>query len=263
MKKRIFIIVIAALLISLLTLPAYAALTRTVTVELVGTGGTRLGDFTVRLWRVADADFQPGAAFLTAVDWDAVDIENVLENSVANRETAALLLTRATAGTGIAPLETRISGADGIIRFINMEGGVYLVTAVDNRNPARFIFTPFVFWVSNEGEFDLTAAPKGSAPDEPPPRDPPPRRPPPPRVPPPPPPADPPPDDYVVEDPELPYDDYDPPEEYEVPEEEVPLDEYPPGDLPQTGALRWPIPILAGTGGIMLTTGAILNRKRD
>jgi hypothetical protein len=48
----------------------------------------------------------------------------------------------------------------------------------------------------------------------------------------------------------------------DIEDEEAPLAEMPLDNLPQTGQLRWPVPILVFSGAMLLIIGWILNRKR-
>ena len=52
-------------------------------------------------------------------------------------------------------------------------------------------------------------------------------------------------------------DDTDEPDDSEAPVEEEPI---PGGNLPQTGVLWWPVPLLAACGVILLSAGVALNK---
>ena len=56
-----------------------------------------------------------------------------------------------------------------------------------------------------------------------------------------------------------------PPDEPDIPDEPPPLGPGEPGEptLPQTGALWWPVPLLAAAGLLLLTAGLLLKRRED
>ena len=53
------------------------------------------------------------------------------------------------------------------------------------------------------------------------------------------------------------------PEQPGEPETDLPEPEVPGGSLPQTGQLRWPVPVLSGVGAALICAGYFLQRKRS
>jgi len=224
--------------------------------------GNPVSDLKVSIWLAADSRLRPAGGFEDAdVDWAEVNFD--LEHS--NRELAEYLFEY-VAQNDIAPFESIDTGNDGVALFTELEG-VYLVVTVDNRNPVQYEFAHFVVSVPLTGSSDVTAAPKGGVIDRggggdggggtPP-------------------------------DTSTSTDDYSPPDRpnlvpdgdgyIELDEDGTPLGRWEPaddgedefwifeemvplGELPQTGVLRWPVPVLSLSGLLFIALGAIMNRR--
>ena len=142
-------------------------------------------------------------------------------------------------------VETVTTNEEGVAKFENLDVGVYL--AVQSTS-SRYTFNPVLMYLpfTNEAgvawEFAVTANPKvsysggGGGGNTPPP---------PIIIPPDEPPLSPPPD-------------FPPDEPYEeIPDEEPPL-----AELPQTGLLQWPIPVMAMAGLLLMALGLLSEQKR-
>ena len=224
-----------------------------------------LANFEVRVWRVADVGHlldpaAPIAPFAGAAvaDWGA-DITNT---AAENRDMAAALL--AYVNQNNIPYTHRVAatGANGRAVFSDLPFGLYLVALRDNNSPVRYNFQPFMarvpFAQITQGLLfevrDVVAIPKGTPVTPPPggngytnggngggytngggfvPQTPPFRHG----------------GGVQIGDGEVPFAYMDP--EYELDEDPVPL-----ADLPQTGALRWPAPLLSMCGLSLVTLGA-------
>jgi len=252
----------------------YAADGGSLSVVLKNSAGNTFDGFKVSIWFVADSFLEAADGFGPAgVDWGKVDFGLEADNSKI-----AAALFKYVKQTGLQPKDREETGADGTARFTGLEDGIYLVTAVDGRNPAGYMFTHFIVPIPYNGQSNVIAAPKGCKPNKP-------EKPGGPDEP------------GEPEDPEKP-DPPQKPEEPDIPDEpgtperppmpEVPLnddgtptgewhwdedegkwifDEYPPlTDLPQTGVLQWPIPLLFMFGFMLISLGSFIKgdgRKRN
>ena len=246
MKKRLIsitCIVLCAVLMS--TTAAFADTGLTVELRY---GNVNFAGFTVSIWRVADLDLIATPAFAGAgIDWGKVLVDPEKDDGEANKATANTLYRFMTRNT-IAPTNTVTADADGNAKFNSLEEGVYLVTTTDYRTRAQYVFTHFIILVM--GEEDIIAIPKaeyvppgggggggrrppgGGGGDDP---------------------------GTDIPDPRPPLDPNGPPVTppvVDIPEPPPPLD-----DLPQTGVLRWPVPVLAIFGFLLIMVGVLINRR--
>lgn len=189
---------------------------------------------------------------------------------------------------------TKTTGADGTASFENLESGLYLVAQTGSVN-RYYDISPFLLSAPmSDGTgwlYKIAAAPKTSpTPYQPPPPTPPEPTPtePPEETPTEPPeptetpgstetpeptetpvPGPTPDDGLILEPPPVPLDENGVPLgewRWDPDLEEWILDEFPPlGDLnlPQTGQLRWPVPVMAGAGVTLFVSGWAVKRKRD
>jgi hypothetical protein len=215
----------------------------------------------------------------------ATALSAYLEDLTTENNLAAAVLLRDFAAThNIAGTATRTTGENGVASFGDLEAALYLVAQTGSVG-GYYDLNPFLLSVpmgnadGTDWEYNIMSAPKTqivprpSGPYYPPTVDPPPVDPPPVD----PPPVDPPPEDPppVVNPPSSGPGDP-PPMIFD--EDGVPLgewrydpelgewvfDEFPPlADLPQTGQLRWPIPVLALSGMILFVLGWATYRKKD
>jgi len=150
----------------------------------------------------------------------------------------------------IMPEYTAITTTEGTARFDDLTEGLYLVSIRDKINPPRYIFTPFVVPYPYNGNYFVTAVPKGVLPV------------------------------HIIEPEPVPLTEPEPvplsePEPVLLPEpepasepapenpyKEIPGPKVPKTDLPHTGQLRWPIPCLALSGVFLIISGCALRQKR-
>jgi hypothetical protein len=215
---------------------------------------------------------------------DAAGVAEYLDDLTTENNLAAATVLRAFAlSNNIAGTATRATDSNGAASFGDLEAALYLVAQTGSVS-GYYDLNPFLLSVpmgNAEGtgwEYDIVSAPKTQIVPRPsgpyyPPTDPPPEDPPPVVTPPeetPPeetPPEETPPSSGPGEPPPMIFD-----------EEGVPLgewrydpelgewifDEFPPlAALPQTGQLRWPIPVLSLSGMMLFILGWVMRRKRD
>ena len=241
MKKRLLSILFITLSMTLSQwAPAFAA-AGSLTVELKNEStGAVFGDFTVNVWHVADNSLKPTDGFKNAnIDWD-------MDFSLkANNSQLAADIYRYINRQNIEPTYSKVTGSDGIAYFDGLDG-IYFVTAADNRSSARFTFTNFIAPVPFNGNSAVVAAPKGKGPSPGPgpgPGPSPNRRPPTPGTP--------------IGDNDVPRTNPDTPPTV-LDEPPVPL-----ADLPQTGVLRWPVPVLGIAGLFAIAAGLRIIRREN
>lgn len=281
MSKRITIYIIAVICVVLL--PA-KAITAGITggrgqlnVKLEYNGATVSG-VAVSICRVATIEADGGGAAysliapfdLTGTGYGPESMNSTDMTAASNQRLADIFSRQVNAGV------TRwgsVTDARGIASFSELVSGMYLITQ-DNSGAVGYSFAPLLvpvpYQTADGWSYDVTAQPKGE-------RTPPPVTPPPPTPPappptttpplttsPPPPPTTPPPPP-VETTPESPTDsdipEDGPPREYFPPNEPPPDDSPPAPDLPQTGAPRWPVPVLSGSGIISMAIGICICRK--
>lgn len=263
---------------------AHAAPSGSLQVELKSEStGAAFGDFTVRVWLIADGELAPTAGFIDAqIDWN-MDLSLSADNSQMATNLAKYIETNS-----IPALYEEVSDVGGKALFTGLEG-IYFVAALDNRNPARYRFTDFIVPIPFNGRDTVVAAPKGEAPAKPEGQERQEKPKPPPPVPPEPPaPLHPEPPAPLHPEPPTPPPPHIPGGQTLVPgddgkliqhdEDGVPLGEwtydddlgewvfnkYPPlADFPQTSALYWPVPVLAFTGMLAIAFGLKLMRKEE
>lgn len=144
--------------------------------------------------------------------------------------------------------QTQKTGKDGVVTFEEVPVGVYLVVQT-SRHEDYYNITPFLLYLpftdtdeNGHGiawEYDVEAGPKVSARpsgggEEPTPPG------------------------QEILDPDVPTDPGMVPEE---PGEEIPDPDVPLAQLPQTGMLQWPVPVLALVGILLFSTGWMMDQK--
>ena len=286
MSKRITIYIIAVICVVLL--PA-KAITAGITggrgqlnVKLEYNGATVSG-VAVSICRVATIEADGGGAAysliapfdLTGTGYGPESMNSTDMTAASNQRLADIFSRQVNAGV------TRwgsVTDARGIASFSELVSGMYLITQ-DNSGAVGYSFAPLLvpvpYQTADGWSYDVTAQPKGErtpppvtpppvTPPAPPPPAPPPTTTPPLTTSPPPPPTTPPPPP-VETTPESPTDsdipEDGPPREYFPPNEPPPDDSPPAPDLPQTGAPRWPVPVLSGSGIISMAIGICICRK--
>lgn len=276
-KRRISIIFITLCMVLMQVAVTYAGATGSLQVELRSESAAAFKDFTVQVWRIADnsATPTPTAEFSGAkVDWN-IDFSLTADNSKLTEDLYKYIVKH-----DIAPIYEQVSDASGNTSFTGLNG-IYLVAAQDSKDPARYIFTHFIVPVPYGGNGNIVAAPKGVAPPKPKNDHEHEHQEPTPKPEPPTPPTPPKPDGQTDESsqptpPSRPHlvpsdngyveldDNGVPLGEWHYDNGEWVFDEYPPlSDLPQTGVLYWPVPVLAIGGGLAIALGLALMRKRE
>jgi len=240
--------------------------------------GATVSGVAVSICRVATIEADGGGAAysliapfdLTGTGYGPESMNSTDMTAASNQRLADIFSRQVNAGV------TRwgsVTDARGIASFSELVSGMYLITQ-DNSGAVGYSFAPLLvpvpYQTADGWSYDVTAQPKGE-------RTPPPVTPPPPTPPappptttpplttsPPPPPTTPPPPP-VETTPESPTDsdipEDGPPREYFPPNEPPPDDSPPAPDLPQTGAPRWPVPVLSGSGIISMAIGICICRK--
>ena len=205
--------------------------------------GSGIPGLQVQLWRVGTGKVQDGQLvfeLLPLLQSAGLELNGL--NSAQNTQTAAMLLEFCDA-QGILPTDVleKNTDASGTVLFEDLPVGVYLVRSSAS-NSYRAI-TPYLLQLpaqNDEGtawDFDIQGEPKveaqpgggGGGGDDPPPDDPPPDAPP----------------------SEEPY-----PDSPSIPP--VPPDP----QLPQTGLLQWPVPLLTA-GGLLLIVAGVRKKQKD
>lgn len=151
------------------------------------------------------------------------------------------------------PTWTEKTNEAGVATFENLPVGVYLVVSGETANYKAIV--PFLLqlpYTNADGDgwvLDVVSQPKVEGRPYYPPYNPP---------------SDPPEEEIPEEDPPTTNPPEYPPEyptEY-PPEEEIPDEEPPLAELPQTGLLQWPIPVMAAAGLALMAIGAASERKQ-
>lgn len=184
-----------------------------------------LSEVTLSLYRVADVD-EHGRFALTEEWAESGAAVNDLERASQWSASAAALADWAQAHD-LPPVKTGTTAADGTTRFTALTAGLYLVTGETlERDGMAYSCAPYLVSLpALEGDswnYSVRSVPKLSG-------------------------------TAVPTQPEQPE-----------PEQPAPSEHPTPGDatLPQTGQLRWPIPVLAVGGMVMLALGLWLNRQK-
>ncbi len=202
----------------------------------------------VTLYRVATGRVENNNLYYDVVDaLGPVELNGLNAEETAKATTALVDKIKSMQPDERDPfiVETVATNEEGVAKFEDLSVGVYL--AVQSSN-SRYTFSPVLMYLpfTNDAgtawDFAVTANPKvsyrgggGGGPTPPPPI----------IIPPDEPPLSPPPD-------------FPPDEPYEeIPDEEPPL-----AELPQTGLLQWPIPIMAAAGLLMIALGLMSEQKR-
>jgi len=240
MRKRSIIVLIAVLcMITAQFTAVYADATGKLTVELGynGVSSSRFDGFIVNIWQVTDNNLVAKPDFTAlSIDWRNVNVDPVTDDGEANKKIAADVYARVVSRS-VPPTAQGIAGTDGKAHFTGLEAGVYLVAARDYSSSPRYVFSQFVVMVSEDGEavtipksesrIVVSGDPRTVEPS------------------------------VTVGSPEVPLVEQPP----EGPPVIIPDDDTPLTELPQTGVLRWPIPVLAVTGILLIAIGCLINRR--
>ena len=257
-KLNILRLLLPVLLLSVLCCPALAAdpvnvdASCAVTVDAVY-GTLPLAGTELKLHRVAEVDAAGQYTLLPDFAGSGVQVNGL----TLSRHWAAAAgdLAAWVKDNGLAPLAVKTTSAAGRARFTRLSTGLYLLEgAAVAVNGRTYTASPVLLSVPLLGEngawyYDVAAYPKferDSSDDDPDA----PVTPPGPTAP-----TDPT-DPTVPTDPTGPTDPTDPgtPGEPDKPADRS-------DDLPQTGQLKWPVPVLAGAGALLLLAGALLKRR--
>ena len=245
---------LAILLTTLLALCAPAlAVAPTGSLTLTASYGTTpLVGAPFKLYLVAEPDTASGFALCGEFAGSSVDLSDL--STAGKLAQAALDLERWAGEKEIAPLAQQNTDSSGSVSFTSLAQGLYLVGGVTHQQGShRYQSAPCLIslpsWDGSTGvwELNVTAFPKfersGTSGGDPTPT---------PTEPDTPPPTEP--------DTPTPPDPVEPPDTPPTP----PTPPVGPEKLPQTGQLKWPVPVLAALGMLLLLAGSILmRRERD
>lgn len=244
---------LAILLTTLLALCAPAlAVAPTGSLTLTASYGTTpLVGAPFKLYLVAEPDTASGFALCGEFAGSSVDLSDL--STAGKLAQAALDLERWAGEKEIAPLVQQNTDSSGSVSFTSLAQGLYLVGGVTHQQGGhRYQSAPCLIslpsWDGSTGvwELNVTAFPKfersGTSGGDPTP-----------------PPTEP--DTPIPPDPgDQPVDPVKPPDTPPTP----PTPPVGPEKLPQTGQLKWPVPVLAALGMLLLLAGSILmRRERD
>lgn len=244
---------LAILLTTLLVLCAPAlAVAPTGSLTLTASYGTTpLVGAPFKLYLVAEHDEASDFALCGEFAGSSVDLSDL--STAGKLAQAALDLERWAGEKEIAPLAQQNTDSSGSVSFTSLAQGLYLVGGVthqqgDHRYQSAPCLISLPSWDGSTGvwELNVTAFPKfersGTSGGDPTP-----------------PPTEP--DTPIPPDPEdQPVDPVKPPDTPPTP----PTPPVGPEKLPQTGQLKWPVPVLAALGMLLLLAGSILmRRERD
>lgn len=261
-KLNILPLLGAALLLFSLCCPALAAgsvdvgASCAITVDAVY-GTLPLPGAELKLHRVAEVD--PAGQYTLLPDFSGSGVQ--VNGLTLSRQWAAAAADLAAwvRDSSPAPLAVRTTDSAGRARFTRLSTGPYLLEGTSvTVNGRTYTASPVLLSAPLLGEngtwyYDVTTCPKfergssGGDPDTP---------------------VEPP-DPVDPTDPVAPPDPVDPPGPVDPTDPTDPIDPEKPDkpsstddDLPQTGQLKWPVPVLAGAGVLLLAAGALL-KKRD
>ena len=245
---------LAILLTTLLALCAPAlAVAPTGSLTLTASyGATPLVGAPFKLYLVAEHDEASGFALCGEFAGSSVDLSDL--STAGKLAQAALDLERWAGEKEIAPLAQQNTDSSGSVSFTSLAQGLYLVGGVTHQQGAhRYQSAPCLIslpsWDGSTGvwELNVTAFPKfersGTSGGDPTPT-----------------PTEP--DTPTPTEPDTPT----PPDPVEPPDTPPtpPTPPVGPEKLPQTGQLKWPVPVLAALGMLLLLAGSILmRRERD
>lgn len=244
---------LAILLTTLLVLCAPAlAVAPTGSLTLTASYGTTpLVGAPFKLYLVAEPDTASGFALCGEFAGSSVDLSDL--STAGKLAQAALDLERWAGEKEIAPLAQQNTDSSGSVSFTSLAQGLYLVGGVTHQQGGhRYQSAPCLIslpsWDGSTGvwELNVTAFPKfersGTSGGDPTP-----------------PPTEP--DTPIPPDPgDQPVNPVKPPDTPPTP----PTPPVGPEKLPQTGQLKWPVPVLAALGMLLLLAGSILmRRERD
>ena len=241
---------LAILLTTLLALCAPAlAVAPTGSLTLTASYGTTpLVGAPFKLYLVAEHDEASDFALCGEFAGSSVDLSDL--STAGKLAQAALDLERWAGEKEIAPLAQQNTDSSGSVSFTSLAQGLYLVGGVTHQQGGhRYQSAPCLIslpsWDGSTGvwELNVTAFPKferrGTSGGDPTP-----------------PPTEP--DTPIPPDPEdQPVDPVKPPDTPPTP----PTPPAGPEKLPQTGQLKWPVPVLAALGMLLLLAGSILMRR--
>ena len=187
------------------------------------------------------------------VELNGLTAEENIANAAALK--AAIEKLQNTQTGDVVPTWSDKTNDEGVVTFTGLPVGVYLVvqtsrSSVYNSITSFLMYLPMTNEDGTAWEFAEMASPKlqrsssggdggGKEPELPP---------------------------EVLPDPEVPLGPVEPvepeePEEPEEPGEEIPDPEVPLAQLPQTGMLQWPVPVLALVGILLFSTGWMMDQK--
>ena len=190
------------------------------------------------------------------VELNGLTAEENIANAAALK--AAIEKLQNTQTGDVVPTWSDKTNDEGVVTFTGLRVGVYLVvqtsrSSVYNSITSFLMYLPMTNEDGTAWEFAEMASPKlqrsssggdggGKEPELPP---------------------------EVLPDPEVPLGPVEPvepvepeePEEPEEPGEEIPDPEVPLAQLPQTGMLQWPVPVLALVGILLFSTGWMMDQK--
>ena len=282
--KRIFaVIIVLALCITTFVTPASAyslpdlSKKCAITIEM-RYGSSAIRNMRITIYRVADAEIAGGASlkFPLTSDFSGSGINFADMDSGSKNLEFSNTLKRYISDHNIlgTPDSTNSSGK---VTFSDLSAGMYLV--VPTSVSGYYTPSPYLIMLPQTDAdgiwlYSIAARPKTEIspvppppPVDPPPRDPPPRDPPPrdpPTTTPPPPTTSTPPPTTSIP-PRGSYEEILPEkvpmgneELWTIDPEEIPTG---PGDLPQTGVLRWPIPVLSISGLLLFSFGWVMTGK--
>ena len=181
------------------------------------------------------------------VELNGLTAEENIANAAALK--AAIEKLQNTQTGDVVPTWSDKTNDEGVVTFTGLPVGVYLVvqtsrSSVYNSITSFLMYLPMTNEDGTAWEFAEMASPKlqrsssggdggGGEPQLPP---------------------------VVVPDPDVPLGPVEP-EEPEEPGEEIPDPEVPLAQLPQTGMLQWPVPVLALAGLVLFSTGWMMDQK--
>ncbi|MCD7823709.1 MAG: hypothetical protein LUG86_06835 [Oscillospiraceae bacterium] len=236
MKKMKFLSVILAVAVAVsMCMTCVYAVTGSITVT-VKYGDTIITDGVFTIYRVTDSRYNFTSDF-EGFGFDITDLED---------STLPWLLWQWAIQTGVSGSQSLAVGSDGTVTFSGLEMGIYLV--VPSTNPVGYDVEPSLVSIPSNGEYDVTLITKietiTTPTDDP---------------------GRPIPTPTTTTEPDVEIEDEDDPEERGESEDEVDLgDEDEPEaeeeTLPKTGQLNYPIPIMAGAGGVCIAVGFILTK---
>ena len=275
MIKRIFSVVITIILMLMMAVSASAVIDPgvtdgSITVDLV----SKYNNIAVMLYRVADVEYVNGKFVFTLTEAfkNVANVDFVINDAGEHQRQAGVL--EAFARTNNIKEQARgTTNQNGVLVFSQLTPGVYLIA--QDRNSTTYasyrmseVLIPIPDYVSGRLSYQITAHPKIKTipvtPTTPPPDyddpdpDPTPRPSPSPSPSPSPGPtgSPEPPDDTTIFDGDPPIAPREPDTPVELKDPDRPL-----SDIPQTGLLVWPIPVLSICGTLMTGSGIYLQRK--